>query len=142
MTGIVHNGVVYKLGGSVLRVVDESLYRTAGFDPRQMKHTRATSPGSRCPADGVGGGRAPSVAPARDLALGVMQRDFGSPRGVGVNSIVATLRGHADGNFQIVAGTIVDPTIRCRVGTRPVGLAGRRTCLVRRFRSRAATFAA
>jgi hypothetical protein len=36
VTGISHDGVV-ELEGGVLHVIDESLYRTAGYDPRRMR---------------------------------------------------------------------------------------------------------
>lgn len=110
VTGISHDGVVYELEGGVLHVIDESLYRTAGYDPRRMRALFSDLSGVGPVPDSasVEGALLLSLRHV-ELVVGVMRRDFGSPPGVGVNSIVATLRDHGAGHIQVVAGTIIDP---------------------------------
>lgn len=110
VTGISHDGVVYELEGGVLHVIDESLYRTAGFDPRRMRalFSDLSGVGPIPVSASVEGALLLSLRHV-ELVVGVMRRDFGSPPGVGVNSIVAILRDHGAGHLQVVAGTIIDP---------------------------------
>lgn len=110
VTGISHDGVVYELEGGVLHVIDESLYRTAGYDPRRMRalFSDLSGVGPVPDSESVEGALLLSLRHV-ELVVGVMRRDFDPPPGIGVNSIVATLRDHGAGYLQVVAGTIIDP---------------------------------
>ncbi len=144
VTGISHDGVVYELEGGVLHVIDESLYRTAGYDPRRMRALFSDLSGVGPVPDSasVEGALLLSLRHV-ELVVGVMRRDFGSPPGVGVNSIVATLRDHGAGHLQVVAGTIIDPVGPDGVSRQyaAAGPAGRRCWPGRRSRSCVATIA-
>lgn len=109
VTGISHDGVVYELEDGVLHVIDESLYRTAGCDPRRMRalFSDLSGVGPVPASESVDGALLLSLRHV-ELVVAVMRRDFDLP-GIAVNSIVATLRDHGAGHLQVVAGTIVDP---------------------------------